>query len=213
MKLSRWISLGLIAAFYIMALVFYPQMPAQMATHWNAQGEVDGYISRFWGLFLFPFIATALTALLLAIPYIDPLKANIARFRKFYDWFVALFLAYFFYIYLLTLLWNKNVSFDLVQAMVPAIGVLFFYAGVMLQHAKRNYMIGIRTPWTLANDEVWNRTHRLGGWLFMACGVIAALGAFWPKYALYLILAPVLTVTLVTVVYSYVVYRKVVPSR
>jgi uncharacterized membrane protein len=213
MKLSRWISLGIIAAFYVTAFIFYPQMPAQMASHWDAQGEVDGYISRFWGLFLFPFNATVLGALLMAVPVIDPLKANIAKFRKFYDWFVVLFLIYFFYIYLLTVLWNKDVSFDLVQAMLPAIGVLFFYLGVMLQHARRNYMVGIRTPWTLANDEVWDRTHRLGSRLFMACGILIALSAFWPKFAIYFVLVSILAVTLITVVYSYVIYRKIAPAK
>jgi uncharacterized membrane protein len=69
-------------------------------------------------------------------------------------------------------------------------------------------MVGIRTPWTLASDEVWNRTHLLGGRLFMASGVIAAIGAIWPKYGLIFILAPVLLITLVSVIYSYVIYRK-----
>jgi immunity protein, SdpI family len=210
MRISTWAILGMLAAFYVAALIFYPQMPAQMASHWNARGQVNGYISRFWGVFLFPFMATALTLLFLAIPNIDPLKTNIAKFRSYFDWFVILFLVYFLYIYLLTILWNKGVKFDLLQAMLPAIGALFFFAGVMMRHARRNYLIGIRTPWTLANDEVWNRTHRLGGILFMACGAIIAIASFWPKYAVYAILVPVLLVTLITVVYSYVIYQRIV---
>jgi uncharacterized membrane protein len=213
MKTSFWITLAVLLAFYVIAFIFYPQMPAQLASHWNAQGVVDGYTSKFWGLFLFPFIATALTALFLAIPLIDPLKANIAKFRRYYDWFVVLFLLFFQYMYLLTILWNKNVSFDFMQALLPAMGVLFFFIGVIIQNAKRNYMIGIRTPWTLANDEVWNRTHRLGGKLFMAAGILAAFGAIWPKYGIIFILVPVLLVTVVTVVYSYVIYQKVTRTR
>ncbi len=208
MKISSWIALGIVIALYATAAIFYPQMPEPMASHWNAQGDVDGYMSRFWGLFLFPLIATALALLLLAVPKIDPLKANITKFRKFYDWFVVLFLALFYYIYLLTILWNKDVRFDLLQAMLPAMGAFFFYIGVMLRNAKRNYMIGIRTPWTLASDEVWNKTHRLGGILFMACGALIALSAFWPEHAIYLIMVPILLVVLITVVYSYVIYRK-----
>ena len=209
MKASAWVTLAILVAFYIIALSFYPFMPEQMASHWNTQGAVDGYTSKFLGLFLFPFIATGLTGLFLAIPLIDPLKANIAKFRKYYDWFVALFLLFFQYLYILTILWNKNVSFDMMRALLPAMGVLFFYIGIMIQNAKRNYMVGIRTPWTLANDEVWNRTHLLGGRLFMAAGIIAAIGAIWPRYGLIFILAPVLLVTLVSVIYSYVIYRKV----
>jgi uncharacterized membrane protein len=209
MKASVWVTLAILLAFYILALSYYPSMPEQMASHWNAQGMVDGYTSKFLGLFLFPFIATGLTLLFIAIPLIDPLKANISKFRKYYDWFVVLFLLFFQYLYVLTILWNKNVSFDLMRALLPAVGILFFYIGIMLQNARRNYMVGIRTPWTLASDEVWNRTHYLGSRLFMAAGILAALGTIWPKYGIFFILVPILLVTAVTVVYSYVIYRKV----
>ena len=212
MKTSKWITLVLLISFYVLALVFYPQMPARMASHWDATGAVDGYTSRFLGLFLLPFIATAVTALFLAIPVIDPLKANIAKFRLYFYWFIVLFLLFFEYLYILTILWNKNVAFDFTQALLPAMGVLFIYIGIMIRNAKRNYMIGIRTPWTLANDEVWNRTHSLGGKLFIVAGVLSALGAIWPKYALVFVLAPLLTVTLVTVIYSYVIYKQVIHS-
>jgi len=212
LKTSKWITLVLLISFYVLALVFYPQMPARMASHWDATGAVDGYTSRFLGLFLLPFIATAVTALFLAIPVIDPLKANIAKFRLYFDWFIVLFLLFFEYLYILTILWNKNVAFDFTQALLPAMGVLFIYIGIMIRNAKRNYMIGIRTPWTLANDEVWNRTHSLGGKLFIVAGVLSALGAIWPKYALVFVLVPLLTVTLVTVIYSYVIYKEVTRS-
>jgi uncharacterized membrane protein len=206
-KTGMWLTLILLSIFYIVAFIFYPQMPGQMASHWNAQGVVDGYTSKFLGVFLFPFIATGLALLFIAIPAIDPLKSNIQKFRKYYDWFVVLFLLFLQYIYVLTLLWNKNASFDMIQAFLPAMGILFFYIGIMVQNAKRNYMVGIRTPWTLANEEVWDKTHRLGGKLFMGAGVLAALGAIWPKYALVFILVPVLAVTLVTMIYSYANYR------
>jgi len=182
-------------------------MPEQMASHWNAQGSVDGYTSRFMGVFLFPFIATGLALLFIAIPMIDPLKANIEKFRKYYDWFIVLFLLFFQYIYLLTLLWNKNTSFNMTQALLPALGILFFYLGIMMQNARRNYMIGIRTPWTLANDEVWNKTHKLGGRLFKGAGVMSALGAIWPGYSTAFILVPVLGGTFISVAYSYIIYR------
>jgi uncharacterized membrane protein len=212
LKAARWLTISLLISFYVIAFVFYPQMPDRMASHWNAAGAVDGYTSKFLGLFLLPFIATAVTALFLVIPIIDPLKANIAKFRLYFDWFVVLFLVFFEYVYILTILWNKNANFDFTQALLPATGILFIYIGIMLRNAKRNYMIGIRTPWTLANEEVWNRTHSLGGKLFIAAGVLSALGAIWPKYALFFVLGPILTVTLVTVIYSYVIYKQVARS-
>ncbi len=209
MKPSSWITIAMVAAFYAIAFYFYPQMPKQMASHWNAQGAVDDYTSRFMGLFLFPFIATGMALLFVTIPLTDPLKSNIAKFRKYYDWFVLVFLLFFQYLYVLTIIWIKNVSFDMMRALLPAVGILFFYIGIMIQNSKRNYMVGIRTPWTLANDEVWNKTHVLGGRLFMAAGVIDAIGAIWHEHGLLFILFPVLLVALVTVIYSYIIYQKI----
>ena len=89
-----------------------------------------------------------------------------------------------------------------------ALGLLFFYAGILCENAKRNWFVGIRTPWTLSNDRVWDRTHQIGGKLFKLAGVITFLGVFFQNYAVFFILAPVLVVTVYTVVYSYVEYQK-----
>jgi uncharacterized membrane protein len=212
MKIRIWLTLALLAAFYVLGLALFNRMPDPMATHWNAQGAVDGYISRFWGIFLFPFIVTGVSLLLLAVPRIDPLKANIAKFRVTYDWFVIVFLLYMLYVYLVTLLWNLNVIFNFVQVLVPAMAVLFFFVGVLLGRAKRNYMVGIRTPWTLASDEVWDRTHRLGARLFMGAALLMLVGIIWPDLAIWFIMAPLLSAALVTVLYSYVIYQRIKPG-
>jgi uncharacterized membrane protein len=95
--------------------------------------------------------------------------------------------------------------------MAPAFGVLFYAAGILIKNSKRNYFIGIRTPWTLQSDEVWGRTHRRGSLLFRAAGVIAALGVILPEQAIWLLLAPVGVFTIYIVIYSYLEYKKVKP--
>jgi uncharacterized membrane protein len=212
MKLNRYdlIVFTIAVISFIIGVALYPQMPEQMASHWNAQGVADGYTSRFWGIFLMPIVSLGLAVLLLLVPRIDPLKANIEKFKGYYYSFVILIMLFFTYIYVLTLVWNKGGRFDMVQLMAPAMGILFYIAGVMTSKAKRNYFVGIRTPWTLNNEEVWNKTHRLGGLLFKISGVIAVIGAFLPKYAMIFILAPVLTTAIVSVIYSYLIYQKVV---
>lgn len=209
MKLSRWLMFVLIAAFFVLALALYGRMPEPMASHWNAAGDVDGYISRFWGVFLLPFTVVGLTLLLSVIPAIDPLRANIERFRETYDWFVVVFLGYMLYIYIMTLLWNLGVRFDFGLLLVPAMAGLFFFIGVLVERARRNYFIGIRTPWTLANDEVWNRTHKLGGTLFKASAVLILLGLFWPDLIIWFIMVPVFLAAIVSIVASYLFYRQV----
>jgi len=80
--------LGIILLSFLLGVYLYPQMPEKMASHWDFQGQVDGYMPRFWGLFLMPFISSGLFLLFVLIPKIDPLKANIKKFRSHFDRFI-----------------------------------------------------------------------------------------------------------------------------
>jgi len=188
MRKSSVIILLIILASFIAAIYLYPQMPDEMASHWNFKGEVDDYLPKFWGLFLMPIISLGLFLLFLLIPKIDPLKANIEKFRKYFDGFIVLIIVFLFYIYFLSIAWNLGKRFDMGQMMVPALGILFYYCGILVENAKRNWFIGIRTPWTLSNEKVWERTHKIGGKLFKISGVIAFLGIVLPKYAVFFVL-------------------------
>jgi uncharacterized membrane protein len=92
--------------------------------------------------------------------------------------------------------------------MVPAFAILFYYAGILIEKSKRNYFIGIRTPWTLTSDEVWDKTHRLGGKSFKAAGIASLAGLLFPKIAFYLVIGLVLTAAIISVVYSYLIWRQ-----
>jgi uncharacterized membrane protein len=155
-----------------------------------------------------PIISLILFFLFILIPKIDPLKTNIEKFRKYFDNFVTIIILFLFYLYLLTIFWNFGVQFSMNQVLAPAFGILFFYCGILVEKAKRNWSIGIRTPWTLSNDKVWERTHKIGGKLFKVVGIIAFLGIIFPNYAFFLILFPVIAVSIYTVIYSYFEYRK-----
>lgn len=208
MKTCRLIVLAIILISFIIGIYLYPTMPAKMASHWNFQGEVDGYMSRFWGLFLMPLMSVVLLILFLIIPKIDPLKKNIEKFRKYFDGFIILMIVFLFYIYLLTIFWNTGIRFNMTQFMMPALGILFYYCGILIEHAKRNWFIGIRTPWTLSNEVVWNKTHKLGGKLFKAAGIIAFAGILFPNQAILFVLLPIITITVYIIIYSYIEYRK-----
>lgn len=200
----------MILAAAIAGLVLWNRLPDQMASHWNANDQVDGYISKFAGVFMLPLITVGLFLLFLVIPNIDPLKANIAQFRDVFNLFIALMAAFMLYIHALTLRWNLGYTdFGMSKAMLPAMGILFFFIGYMLRKAKRNFFIGIRTPWTLSSDRVWDETHRLGSVLFMVSGVFALIGSFFGGMtAFWFLFVPVIGSALITVVYSYLVYRR-----
>jgi len=208
MKKNKIIILGIISLSFIIAIYLYPLMPEKMASHWNIQGEVDAYMSRFWGLFLMPIVSIGLLFLLILIPKIDPLKENIEKFRKYFDGFIVLMIAFLFYIHLLTVFWNIGIRFNMTQLMMPALGILFYYCGILIENAKRNWFIGIRTPWTLSSEVIWNKTHKIGGKLFKLAGMIAFLGIFFPKYAILFVIIPVISVAVYTIVYSYFEYQK-----
>ena len=190
-----------------MYLYFYVNMPEMMASHWNASGEANGYISRYWGLFLMPFISAVLFGLLCFIPKIDPLKKNIDSFRKEYDWFIFLIILFIFYIHSVTLLWNLGYVFNMSLAVVPGISVLFIYISHLLKVSKRNWFIGIRTPWTLSSDIVWEKTHVLSSKLFLAIGILMLGALFIPDYMAWIILIGVGFTVIIPFVYSYFVFK------
>ena len=94
------------------------------------------------------------------------------------------------------------------KMMVPALGILFYYCGILVENAKRNWFIGIRTPWTLSSDKVWQKTHKVGGKLFKASAIIAFSGIIFPRYAIFLVIIPAILVGVSTIVYSYFEYQK-----
>lgn len=206
-KITLIIILIILLSFAV-GIYFYPQMPDRVASHWNASGEADGYTSKFWGLFLVPIISAAIATLLFIIPKVDPLKENVKKFRKYFDVFIVLFLLFLFYLHMLTIFWNLGARFDFIFALIPAFTALFYYAGVLTEHAERNWFIGIRTPWTISNETVWKKTHKLGGRLFKLSALVALAGVFFKGYAIYLIIIPVILTAVYTFIYSYFEYQK-----
>ena len=209
-KTTFIISITMIAITIMAGIALWNQLPEQIASHWNIYGVVDSYVSKFWGVFLMPFITLGLLLLFLVMPNIDPLKANIAQFRETFNLFIVLIIAFMLYIYGLTLAWSLGYQdFNMSTAMLPFMGVLFIATGYMLRKAKRNFFIGIRTPWTLSSDTVWDKTHQLGSTLFMASGALAIIGGFFGGMtAFWMIFAPLIGSSLFLVIYSYFLYRQ-----
>lgn len=198
----------LILITFLISLFFYNEMPSSMATHWNEKGDVNGYSSKIFGLFFMPFMLLGLFVLFLLIPKIDPLKKNILEFKKYYDIFILLFIIFMVVIHLQIILWNLGFKLNPNFLIPISIGILFFYTGFILEKTKRNWFIGIRTPWTLSNDIVWNKTHKLGGALFKISGFFAFIGIFFKNLSYLFVIIPVAISSLIVTVYSYFEFRK-----
>ena len=208
MKYTTWLIGGLVLFTFVLAGFLYPRMPLEMASHWNIQGEVDGYLPRFWGVFLSPLVLAVIFLLFLVIPKIDPLKENLQKFRRYFDLFILFLVGFLLYLYLLTILWNLGWRFQLTKTLVPAFGLLYYFCGLLLEKAEPNWFVGIRTPWTLSDQAVWQKTHQLGARLFKMIALLALGGFFWPRLAFYFLLVPLFLVVLFLLVYSYLAYSK-----
>jgi uncharacterized membrane protein len=212
-KFTWYAIIAVIILTFGLTIAVYPSAPDLVASHWNAAGEVNGYMSKFWGLFLVPFIMTGFVALLAFLPRIDPHKENYEKFLGYYEGFILLFALFLMAIQVQIVLWSigyqisPNITFPLL------VGALFIYIGFLLGHAEQNWFVGIRTPWTLSSKTVWKKTHELGGKLFVIAGIISCFGIFAGVYALWFVLVPALAVAVITVAYSYYEFQKELKNR
>ena len=159
---------------------------------------------------MMPLFLTGLFLLFLLIPLIDPLKANIAKFRETFNLFITFMVGFMVFVHALTLRWNLGYTgLGIGQAILPAMGLLFIVIGSLLRKAKRNFFIGIRTPWTLSSDTIWDKTHQLGAVLFMISGVLAVVGGIiGGDVAFWMLFIPLIGSTIFLLVYSYVLYER-----
>lgn len=203
---GSFIGIMVLATFAAGALL-YPHLPLLATSHWDAAGNANGTLPRFWAAFLLPLIMLALWGVWALLPKIDPLAPGFKGFRYAYDFFWVLVTAFLAYVYALSLWANFEPAANISLLIIPAIALLFVTIGALLPLIKRNWFIGIRTPWTIASDLVWEKTHRVGSWLFMLAGVIAFASAYTsPGTAIWLTIAPIILASIATVIYSYVIY-------
>jgi len=186
------------------------QVPADVSipVHWGIDGTPDRYGGKAEGLLMLPLVTLGIALLFTLILYIDPLRTNIMQSGKAYTitWTVLLLFmaALHLFVVLFTLGWveNTNLIFSL------GVGMLFLILGNYMGKIRRNYTFGIKTPWTLASDHVWDKTHRLGGKLFVLAGLLMLIGAFLPgMFQLYLMLGSLFGVIALVMGYSYLVWR------
>ncbi|MDJ0756132.1 MAG: SdpI family protein [Ardenticatenaceae bacterium] len=206
-----WASAAVVLIMTVVSFWAWGQIPegAQIPVHWNARGEVDRYGSVFEGLFLMPLIMVGITGLLYAIPKIEPRRLNIAQSIKAYKavWIgLLIFMSILHGALILSVLgYAVNIGF-LVPMMM---GILFVILGNYMGKIRSNFMFGIRTPWTLSSELSWNKTHRLGGRLFVLVGLLMIVTSFIPasEFWVYVMMSSVFGMVIVLFVYSYLVYR------
>lgn len=205
----NWIVVLMLVGFWGICASFYPSLPDQVPTHWNIQGEVDGYSHKSVTSLIMPLLPLAIYVLMTITPKIDPKRQNYTKFGPSYDRIKNLIVIIMVGVTLLPLLaaLGYNIKVDLlIRIFIP---VLFIAIGNYMGKIKHNYFIGIKIPWTLASEEVWNKTHRLGGKLMVAGGIFALAGVFAPPtVGFIMVMVGIFVPLILSMVYSYLEYRK-----
>jgi uncharacterized membrane protein len=206
--MRKWIPAALIVTAVIASIVVYPRLPENMPTHWSASGEVDGWSSRLWGAWMLPLIMAAVWLFMRAIPHIDPRRANYEKFSGMYETLIVLVLAFMLVMHIVVLAAGTGAQVRIDRLVMPFVGVFIAAIGFLIPRAHPNWFVGIRTPWTLTSDLSWERTHRIGGPLFIVLGILMiAAGLIAPAQAIVVLVVAAIAIVAFLFFYSYRVWK------
>ena len=192
-----------------LAAVLYPALPDQIPMNWGIDGTVS-YNDKIQ-LFMLCGMSVLVAVMLDVLPHIDPRKKNYQKFGSYYDGFCIFMQAFLLGMTGIVLTESFRPGTISVPVVVMIIvGILFLFLGNMMPKVKSNFYMGIKTPWALSSDEVWRKTHRLGGKCFFLSGLIMIVSAFLPnqQFTFWLTMVCVLVACFIPGVMSYVWWRQ-----
>ncbi|KLV31871.1 SdpI family protein [Priestia megaterium] len=201
--------LGITLLTLVAWLIALPHLPATMPIHWGANGEADGFATKINATILTVGIMVLIYFIIAFVPRIDPRKENYKYFSKTYNIVLNAVLLLFFFVNMSTIL--QGLGYNVPMAYIAPImaGLVFIIIGNYLQRVRSNYFMGIRTPWTLSNETVWKKTHRLSGKLFFIGGLLILISAFLPDgYKSVIMWGSIVLCVAIPYLYSYLAYKK-----
>ncbi len=199
--------LAVAALSFVAAAALYDRLPESMPVHWNIHGIADGFMPKPWGVFFYPAFIGFFALLAAVLPAISPRGFRIEPFMRAFDVIVTALIVFFACLMIAIFAGALGFPIPVDRLLLAGIGILLATIGNVMGKTTPNFFVGIRTPWTLANSEVWLRTHRLGGRLFVVAG-LALLGAAALGLDPFIPFLGLIGVPLVLTAYSYVLYRK-----
>ena len=207
--MRKWIPLLIITAAVIASAIVYPKLPLTVPTHWDMLGRPNGWSSRVWGAWVIPIVMAVLWALMRVLPAIDPRGSNYAKFGGAFEAIILSIMLYMLGLHLFILRASLGYPVAMERVLPIGVGILLVLIGNLLPRARPNWFVGIRTPWTLSSDRVWEKTHRVGGRAFVAGGLLILIAALViPHWAHYVLVAVVVACSLGAVFYSYFEWRR-----
>ncbi|MCM3018662.1 SdpI family protein [Priestia megaterium] len=201
--------LGITLLTLVAWLIALPHLPATMPIHWGANGEADGFATKINAMILTVGIMVLIYFIIAFVPRIDPRKENYKYFSKTYNIVLNAVLLLFFFVNMSTIL--QGLGYNVPMSYIAPImaGLVFIIIGNYLQRVRSNYFMGIRTPWTLSNETVWKKTHRLSGKIFFIGGLLILISAFLPDgYKSVIMWGSIVLCVAIPYLYSYLAYKK-----
>jgi len=214
--MRKWIPLLIVAAAVIASAVVYPRLPERIPTHWelsaHPSGTVptpNGWSSRLWGAWALPVFLLGMWALVIILPKIDPRGSNYAKFGGTFEGIIVSIMLFMLGMHIIILGAALGYPVAMDRVFPVGLGVLFIVIGNLLPRARPNWFVGIRTPWTLSSDRVWEKTHRFGGHVFVVAGILMILSgvvvAAWARTGLSVLIA---LCAASVVIYSYIEWKR-----
>ena len=188
------------------AIYFHAGLPERIPTHWNIQGQVDGYGSRDT-VYLMPGIMAFMIVMFAGLPALSPKPFAVDEFRSTYLVMMTLTVALMGYLHGVILYATLHPAAPIGKCLISGIMLFLAAMGNFMGKIRRNLYMGIRTPWTLASERVWTDTHRLGAWFFTGGGLLGAILCLvglpvWTAFV------PLAVVVVVPIAYSYIRYKE-----
>ena len=207
LKTEVWPIIILLATISL-SLWAYPELPEKVVSHWNFNGQPDGWTSREFYSIFFPALLAAIYAVFSILPKFDPNSERYKEFAETYRAIRNLILLVMFIIFSAATFFNLGYAINISTTVAGAVGFLMIALGNYFKKLKRNWFIGIRTPWTISSENVWKKTHYLGSRLFMFLGLsFIIIPWIAPIIGFLILFGEMIIIVLWIVIYSYVLFR------
>ena len=198
----------LIAGMYALGGLFYSSLPNMMPMHWNYLGQIDSYMPKHIALWYMPTLTLVMALSFMILPFFDPKKEKYQLFAHEWGIMQMGIIGFMAYVHGMIIYLTLNPSVQMMPLMFIGLGALFILMGNYMSKIRQNYFIGVKTPWTLASEDNWNKTHRYASWSFVLAGIVCLAESYFIWYAHIIILGSILLAAFLPIMYSFLLYKK-----
>lgn len=188
----------------LVGLILWNKLPDTIATHWGADNQANGWSSKEMVVFGMPALLTFFHLIAVGVTMADPKRKNISKKMMNIVFWIVPVVSWVVLASVYATALGISVNIGLIGNIL--VGILFIVIGYFMPKSGQSYTVGIKLPWTLNDEENWNRTNRVSGYLFMICGIVFIVNAFFLSIVPMII--SVLMLLIIPMIYSYIIYQK-----